>query len=60
MKLPAWLMIVASAAPKTSIPHTATNTISSTIFQEAAMAINKNGLRLSPIPRKIALTMLYP
>ena len=51
-------MTVASAAPKTCMPKYLTNRMSSTVFRMAAIAMNTNGLRLSPMPRRIALTML--
>ena len=58
IKLTACETTVASAAPNTSMPKPATSTRSRIRFIMAAMAININGLRLSPMPRRMALTML--
>ena len=57
-KLTPWPITVARAAPNTSMPRYLTNSTSSTVFSTAATAINAKGRLLSPMPRRIALTML--
>ena len=59
-KLVPWEITVASAAPPAPMPHTATNTTSSTRFITAAMLIKTKGCFESPMPRSTAETMLYP
>ena len=51
-------MMVASAAPPLSIPMAPTNTRSRITLTIAAMAMNRNGLVESPMPRSTAETVL--
>ena len=53
-------MVVAHAAPATSMPSPATNTRSSTIFTAQETIRNSRDALLSPIPRRIPAFMLYP
>ena len=54
-----WLKVVPRAAPVEPICSGPINRQSSTILQTQATAIKYMGRLLSPIPRKMALMMLY-
>ena len=53
-------MTVAIAAPATLMPHTATNSRSSTTLRTDETSRKYNVARLSPSARRSAAAMLYP
>ena len=60
MKETPWPIMVASAAPLLSHLKTPTKRRSSPIFSSAATEMNMKGRLESPMPRNMALTVLYP
>ena len=58
MKETVWLMTVARAAPKQAMSRTPTKSRSRAMFNTAAMATKTKGCLLSPMPRRMELTML--
>ena len=55
-----WLITVASAAPKAPIFQAPIMRMSRTMLMTVLIATNIIGCLESPMPRRMALTMLYP